>query len=139
MGDLISGGWVSCRKTLDCKLITRKGHSNDNTLESNLNAEADHFAVVSQRHIHSVPSAPTPTFTMNDYTFYQESDGWIESNIRMFMDQLLTRKVATDLSFGHRQRMTTWLYHKPNPPPYVYHKATSAYTAAIQLYARSGQ
>jgi hypothetical protein len=35
--------------------------------------------------------------------------------------------------------VATWLYHKPNPPSYIYHKATSAYTAAIQLYARSGQ
>ena len=35
--------------------------------------------------------------------------------------------------------MATWLYHKPNPPTYLYHRATSAYTAAVQLYARSGQ
>jgi hypothetical protein len=35
--------------------------------------------------------------------------------------------------------MKTWLYHPSTPPTYSYHKATSAYTAAIQLYARSGQ
>ena len=98
-----------------------------------------HFAVFAQKHIHSIPLAPAPTFTMNEYTFYRQSDGWIESNIRVFMDQLLIQKTATILSFGHHQRMTTWLYHKPNLPPYVYHRATSAYTVAIQLYARSGQ
>jgi hypothetical protein len=41
--------------------------------------------------------------------------------------------------FPTHGRMSTWLYHTPNPPPFIYHKATSAYTAAIQLYARSGQ
>jgi hypothetical protein len=116
-----------------------KGHSNGRTLDSKLNADADHFAVVAQNHTHSIPLAPAPTFTMNDFTYYQEPDGWIESNIRIFMDQLLIRKTATDLSLGHHLRMATWLYHKPNPPPFVYHKATSAYTAAVQLYARSGQ
>jgi hypothetical protein len=35
--------------------------------------------------------------------------------------------------------MATWLYHQPSPPTYIYHRATSAYTAAVQLYARSGQ
>jgi hypothetical protein len=116
-----------------------KGHSNDDTIASKLNFGADHFAVVAQKHIPTLPSAPAPTFTMNDFTYYRESDGWIESNIRIFMDQLLSQKAASDLSLGRHQRMATWLYHKPNPPPFVYHKATSAYTAAIQLYARSGQ
>ena len=47
---------------------------------------------------------------------YRQLDGWIESNVRVFMDQLLTQKTAMNLSFGHHQRMATWLYHKPNPP-----------------------
>ena len=115
------------------QVIYTKGHSNGETLDSKLNNDADHFAVVAQKHIHRIPLAPTPTFTMNDFTFYRESDGWIESNIRVYMDQLLTRKTAASLAIGHHQRMATWLYHKPNPPPYVYHKDTSAYTAATSL------
>ena len=35
--------------------------------------------------------------------------------------------------------MTTWLYDLNPPPPWVYTKAASAYTALVQLYARSGQ
>jgi hypothetical protein len=116
-----------------------KGHSKNDTIESRLNHEADHFAVNAQKLIPSIPVAPAPTFTMNDFTYFRPLDGWIESNIRVFVDQLLTQKAAKALSLGHHQRMATWLYHKPNPPPYVYHKATSAYTAALQLYARSGQ
>lgn len=63
----------------------------------------------------------------------------MESNIRIFVDQLLIGKTASELSLGHKQRKATWLYQKPKPPPYIYHKATSAYSAAVQLYARSGQ
>ena len=66
-------------------------------------------------------------------------DGWVESNIRVFVDQVLTKSTVAYLAEGHRNRMTTWLYHTPNPPSYIYHKATSAYTATVQLYARSGQ
>jgi hypothetical protein len=76
---------------------------------------------------------------MNDFTFFTREDGWIESIMRTYSDQLLSRVVAEALAKGHHQRMTTWLYHQPNPPTYIYHKATSAYTAAVQLYARSGQ
>jgi hypothetical protein len=105
-----------------------------------LNADADYFATVAQRQVKEMPIAPTPTFAMNEFTFYRQGDGWmIESNVRVFMDHVLALSTATDLAKGHHNRMTTWLYHTPNPPPFIYDKATSAYTAAIQLYARSGQ
>ena len=132
--------WLSLlSKETGLRVEYTKGHSNEITQDSKLNAEADHFAVAAQKQFHSIPLAPPPTFTMNDFTYYRELDGWIESNIRIFIDQLLTQKIAMSLSLGHHQRMATWLYQKPNPPSYVYHKATSAYTAAVQLYARSGQ
>ena len=116
-----------------------KGHSTGNTVASKLNADADHYATSAQSHRHQIPIAPTPTFTMNDFTFFTRKDGWIESNIRIYSDQLLSLVTGVALARGHHQRMTTWLYHQPNPPTYIYHKATSAYTAAVQLYARSGQ
>jgi hypothetical protein len=116
-----------------------KGHSIGETQASRLNADADHYATSAQSHRHQIPVAPAPTFTMNDFTFCTSNDGWIESNIRIYSDQLLSRLTAEALAKGHHQRMTTWLYHQPNPPTYIYHKATSAYTAAVQLYARSGQ
>jgi hypothetical protein len=116
-----------------------KGHSNSNLLASRLNADADHYATIAQSHIHCIPIAPTPTFTMNEFTFFRNVDGWIESNIRIYVDQLISSSTVETLGKGHRLRMSTWLYQKPNPPTYIYHKATSAYTAAVQLYARSGQ
>ena len=104
-----------------------------------MNSDADHFTTTAQKHINLVPTAPTLTFTMNNFTFHCEPDRWIKSNIRLFMDQLLSRKMAADPALSHHQRMAMWLYQSPNPPSYVYHRAMSAYTAAIQLYIRSGQ
>jgi hypothetical protein len=103
-----------------------KGHSKNDTIDSKLNHEADHFAVNAQKVIPSIPSAPTPTFTMNDFTYFWTLDGWIESNIHIFIDQLLIQKAAKALSLGHHQRMATWLYHKPNTPAYVsLHRCTA--------------
>lgn len=35
--------------------------------------------------------------------------------------------------------MATWLYDQRPPPSFIYTHAVSAYSAAVQLYARSGQ
>ena len=84
-----------------------KGHSDADSLESKLNDSADHYAVTAQKHLHQIPVAPTPTFTMNDYTYTRDSDGWIESNICIYMDLLLAQKTRLELSMGHHQRMAT--------------------------------
>lgn len=121
------------------RVVYTKGHSNSDTHASRLNADADHYATIAQSYRHHIPIAPAPTFTMNDFTFYTKKDGWIESNVRIYADQLLSLMTVDVLAKTHHKRMSTWLYHQPGPPTYIYHKATSAYTAAVQLYARSGQ
>src|SRR3984957_2464880 len=70
---------------------------------------------------------------MDEYTFYRPIDGWIESHIRTFIDYFLTKAASEELAIGHGYRMATRLYDKRTPP------TSSAYTALIQLYARSGQ
>ena len=75
----------------------------------------------------------------NDFTFHHITDGWIESNIPHYVDALMTRQTQTALGYGHSQRMSTWAHDKTPPPDYPYLKATSAHSAAVQLYARSGQ
>ena len=76
---------------------------------------------------------------MNPYTFHREHDGWIESNIRYFVDHFLAKATADKLALLPKHRMATWLYDPTPPPPWIYTKAPSAYTALVQLYARSGQ
>ncbi|KII90283.1 hypothetical protein PLICRDRAFT_159732 [Plicaturopsis crispa FD-325 SS-3] len=115
------------------------GHSNEISLPARLNGEADHYASSSQKHVTKIPVAPVPSFFMDDYTFYREGYGWIESNIRTHMERAHEKSTARKLAIGHRLRMASWLYEPRPPPSFPYTRAASAYTSVVQLYARSGQ
>lgn len=125
------------RSTLKIKYTP--GHSDDNTLETRMNDEADSLATSSQRIYKELPEAPPPTFYMNDFTFHNPTDGWVESNIPHYVDLKLIQQTLTSLNKGHSQRMSTWAHDGTPPPDYPYLKAVSAHSAAVQLYARSGQ
>lgn len=114
-------------------------HSKDDTLETHMNNEADFLASTSQKIFKELPELPPPTFHMNDFTFHNPTDGWIETNIPHYIDLLLVRRTMLSLSQGHNQRMSTWAHDDTPPPDYPYLTAVSAHSAAIQLYARSGQ
>jgi hypothetical protein len=115
------------------------GHSNDKSMEAQMNAEADHLASLTQKTFKDLPEAPLPTFHMNEFTFYHPTDGWIESNITQYISMRTNRQSETQLQQTHSQRMVTWA-HDTNPPPECpYSKAALAHSAAVQLYARSGQ
>ncbi|KAJ7138983.1 hypothetical protein C8R44DRAFT_867155 [Mycena epipterygia] len=76
-------------KTNPLKIIYTSGHSNEVSIPARMNFEADHYASSAQHHIHNVFSAPIPTFLMDDFTFHTLDDGWIESNIRNYVDKHL--------------------------------------------------
>jgi hypothetical protein len=76
---------------------------------------------------------------MDQYTFHREPDGWVESNTQYLIEHFTSKDTATRLALLPKHRMSTWLYDINPPPPWVYTKASSAYTALVQLYARSGQ
>jgi hypothetical protein len=116
-----------------------RGHSAELTLPAQLNREADHYASGSQKFLHLVPVAPTPTFTMDAYTLYTTADGWIESSTRNFVDYFMTEAATAKLAQGNRMRMLTGVHDNQHPPEYPYTRALSAHSAVIQLYARSGQ
>ncbi|KAJ7728475.1 hypothetical protein B0H16DRAFT_1894093 [Mycena metata] len=120
------------------KIIYTRGHADDDTLPSRLNSEADHYASSAQHVINDVFAAPIPTFFMDEFTFYTHLDGWIESNMRSFFDKSTTRTSSIEAGISHQQ-MSLWL-HDDNPlPEWSYTNAFSAYSAVVQLYARSGQ
>jgi hypothetical protein len=108
-------------------------------LASQLNNEADYYASKSQNVASSIHPAPTPTFYMDKYMFYCPTDGSIESHIHTFIEYFLVKATTDDLAIGHRYQMATWLYDSRPPPTYPYMHATSAYTAFVQLCARSDQ
>lgn len=115
------------------------GHSHEKTTPTILNTEADHFATSTQKHPGQLPIALILTFFMDEYTFFTIDNGWIESNIKSFINTSLINAKVRKLSFGRHHQMASWLYDKRPPPKFIYTHAVSAYSAAVQLYARSGQ
>ncbi|KAF8870995.1 hypothetical protein CPB85DRAFT_1353169, partial [Mucidula mucida] len=116
-----------------------KAHTGGDSIESRLNDEADHYASGSHAVSTRLPIAPEPTFFMNDYTFFSDDHGWIESDIKTYLTSVFARRTSREFGYGHKHRMATWLYDKRPPPSFPYTHAVSAYSAAVQLYARSGQ
>jgi hypothetical protein len=51
----------------------------------------------------------------------------------------MSKQSALDIGIGHGLRMSTWAHDKSSPSDYPYTRAVSAHSAAVQLYARSGQ
>ncbi|KAJ7079987.1 hypothetical protein B0H15DRAFT_762330, partial [Mycena belliarum] len=121
------------------KIVYTPGHSDEVSIPARMNLEADHYASSAQRYIADVPAAPIPTFFMDEFTFYTTADGWIESSIRHYTDKSQISSASTTLGDGHQQRMTLALYDSKSPPEFPYTHAYSAYSAVVQLYARSGQ
>jgi len=114
------------------------GHSSSESLEARMNEEADYYASSSQQIADKLPIFPLPTFYMNEYTYFRDGDGFIESNISSFIDTYSAIFKAGELAqHGHRMSMSG--FDETSPPPYPYLKAVSAHSAAVQLYARSGQ
>jgi hypothetical protein len=78
-----------------------KSHTDEIGIGSRLNAEADHYASSAQNARHLIATAPIPTFFMDDYAFYRDDNGWIETNIRVFVDYFLARQTAKTLSSAY--------------------------------------
>ncbi|KZV89037.1 hypothetical protein EXIGLDRAFT_722026 [Exidia glandulosa HHB12029] len=119
------------------QVLYTKGHANSEEVESRFNSLADHYATSAQDPRYTVPDAPVPTFTMDTFTFHSDADGWVESNIRAHVVHYCSLQTALEL--GGKYRMATHLYDTRAPPEYPYLKAYRAYSAIVQLYARSGQ
>lgn len=117
------------------------GHSDSGSNESRLNAEADRLATSANRnrHLNGTLPSPIPTFFMNDYTFHHQTDGWIESDIGYYADLRMSQITQRDLAARKRLSMSTWAHSTIPPPEFPYTRAVSAYSATVQLYARSDQ
>jgi len=125
------------RTNIDVKYTP--AHTDGDTIEATMNCDADFYASSSHEVEHLIPQSPIPTFHMNEYTFYREGDGWIESNIGEFINVVLAHETSTNLGIGNKYRMSTWAHDQSSPPDFPYLRETSVHSAAVQLYARSGQ
>jgi len=109
-------------------------HTDEDTLEAQMNHNANFYVSLSHDVKHLIPQSPIPTFHMNNYTFHQDGDGWIESNIGDFTDVSLAHETSTKLRFGNKYQMVTWAHNQSSPPDFPYLRVPSAHLAAVQLY-----
>jgi len=131
--------WILSLIEMDINIKYTRAHTDEDTMEARMNCDADFYVSHSHEFKSLVPQSPIPTFHMNNYTFYWDGDGWIESNIGDFINISMVCKMSTKLGIGNRYRMSTWAYDQSSPPDFPYLRVTSAHSVAVQLYVRSGQ
>ncbi|KAJ3717448.1 hypothetical protein C8R42DRAFT_534956, partial [Lentinula raphanica] len=104
---------------------------------------ANHFADIvaskSQHDLISPPHAPLPTFFMDSYTLFSPSHSYIESNISSHISSILVHQQTSDTSFRPSLTLMLPIHNNPCPPEHPYIRASSSYSALVQLYARSSQ
>ncbi|GBE80307.1 hypothetical protein SCP_0300220 [Sparassis crispa] len=76
---------------------------------------------------------------MDDYVLFSSSDGYIESDPSTYLSHALVAAVVDDRSFTPLRTLALPFYNDLPPPDYPYTRASSAYSALVQLYARCGQ
>ncbi|KAK0442581.1 hypothetical protein EV421DRAFT_1949429 [Armillaria borealis] len=85
------------------------------------------------------PPAPLPTFFMDPFMLYSENDGYIETSVSSYMLSVLTSALYSSPDFRPAATMLLPFYDQHTPPEHPYLRASSAYSALVQLYARSNQ
>ncbi|KAJ7228423.1 hypothetical protein GGX14DRAFT_530225 [Mycena pura] len=126
-------------RTSPLEISYTPAHTNEVSLPALLNFEADHYASSAQADAKRLLLAPIPTFFMDEFTFHTTDDEWIESSMRTYLHKTRARQSSRTLGYGHQNRMTIDLYDPTPPYEFPYTHAFSAYSALVQLYARSGQ
>ncbi|PBK65559.1 hypothetical protein ARMSODRAFT_851529, partial [Armillaria solidipes] len=104
-----------------------------------VNALADRLASGSQYLQLRPPPAPLPTFFMDSFMLYSPNDGYVETSISSYLPSVLTSTLYSSPDFRPATTMLLPFYDQHTPPEHPYLRASSAYSALVQLYARSDQ
>ncbi|KAK0446585.1 uncharacterized protein EV420DRAFT_1339507 [Desarmillaria tabescens] len=114
-------------------------HTDSTTPPSLLNNAADLLATTSQNLTLRPFPAPVPTFFMDHFVIYSETDGYIESNVSKYLSNVHASLTVMQPDFRPASTMMMPLYRPCAPPEHPYIRASSAFSAVVQLYARSSQ
>ncbi|KAK0442470.1 uncharacterized protein EV420DRAFT_1224633, partial [Desarmillaria tabescens] len=120
-------------------IVCTPAHTNSSSIPSQINAIADLVASCSQRLQIRPPPAPLPTFFMDPFMHYSENDGYIETSVPSYMLSMLTSAPYSSPDFRPATTMLLPFYDQHTPPEHPYLRASSAYSALVQLYVRSDQ
>ena len=121
------------------KVEYTKAHTLANSIPARLNDKAEHHATRAQTNFFGTPSAPIPTFFMDDYTLHNDSNGWMEINPSLAIQKCMEDTTDEQLTITHSLTMSKARFDKHPPPDYAYMRAYAAYSPLVQLYARSRQ
>ncbi|KAI5990881.1 hypothetical protein EDD15DRAFT_2121536, partial [Pisolithus albus] len=102
------------------------------------NNAADRLASTAQGYPRPLP-VPVPTFAFDSFFLYTTHTGLIESASSPVILHLFARSVSSSPHFRPTALLLPSLYEPLPPPSYRYTKASSAFSAVVQLYARSSQ
>ena len=133
---LYKWAWKNLKDLPNVELRYTPGHQETESLPARANKMADRMAEEAHASKEACP-AIIPTEEMDEYTVHSPRLGWIESNIQEVIEYELNCRAQRELE--KKPRLATWMYDQRNHPTYPYTRAVSAYSAAVQLYARSGQ
>ncbi|RDX46496.1 hypothetical protein OH76DRAFT_1558338 [Lentinus brumalis] len=116
-------------------------HTSSTSLPARANSFVDRLA--SSPDAHSLQNPPLaislPTFTLPDYSLHSPTHGYIESGLPAFLSSRATALLASRPDIRPNLSLFRALYDAHAPPLHPYTRASSAYSAAVQLYSRSSQ
>lgn len=116
-----------------------RAHTGSSTPESIVNDIVDRLASSSQHHTIRPPPMPVPTFSLDDFSLFSTYDSYIDSDILTYITSCSSHDTLSDPSFRPAQAMCLPLYDTRVPPEHPYTRASSSFSAVVQLYARSSQ
>jgi len=122
-----------------CSVQHIHAHTSSTAPASLTNKLVDLYATSAQRQTFMPPPVPVPSFTMDQFTPFHPSFGYVKTNLSSFVPHLLAFVLSQDSSFHPLQHLPYFLYDSHPPPTHPYLHATSAFAAALQLYLRSAQ
>jgi hypothetical protein len=103
------------------------------------NGLVDRLASSSQSLTIPPPPVPLPTFVMDKFTPYLPPYEYIDSHLPSLIQSLLASRSFFHASFSPQHILSPLFYDTHLPPLHPYTRASSSYSAVVQLYARSGQ
>ncbi|KAG1771069.1 hypothetical protein EV702DRAFT_1248640, partial [Suillus placidus] len=116
-----------------------KAHTNSSSLPAQANALVDSSARDSHKLLIRPYPVPPATFTLDTFSLYSSTAKFVESPIPSLLTYLLSHSAAADPTFHPHSTLALHLYDSHAPPEHPYVRTPYAYSALVQLYARSRQ
>nr|VWO99263.1 MRP-like transporter [Ganoderma boninense] len=117
-----------------------QAHTSDNTPSALANRLVDHLASSSHASHPPCLSLPLPTFSFPTFVMHVPSHGYVfPSSIPSVLGDLVTHARLSDASARPNTVLFRSLYDTHPAPSHPYTRASSAYSALVQLYVRSSQ